>query len=189
MWAIQTPRDFVIDFFLNRWTWFWIALAALVVSLVVWWIRRPVNLTVLLALCAFVVLNAYSGWFNPGLMSRSQQWGARYVGFDMADRALEDSDEVVVVEINGDAVAYTKTFLENHPFVRTKIGGKEMIVAYDAEHDVATPFYADGYTGSSVDVFGSTDDGRTLRRVEGLLAKVYWMIWSHFEKDTDVNRE
>ncbi|TDJ18263.1 MAG: DUF3179 domain-containing protein [Gammaproteobacteria bacterium] len=358
-WVIQSPRDFVIDFFLNRWTWFWLTLVALVASLVVWWIRRPVNLTVLLALCAFLVLNAYSGWFNPGLMFRSQQWSANFVGFDMVDQVLKDSDEVIVVEINGDArafpdlfitqphiagdiiggeevvmtycglshlgiayapflngqrldlkvmsqlennlvmwdavtgipiqqisgkferqserakeyphfrmtygvfkklfpmgyvyynpvaslgdqpikhywdhmtrlimfhsidfqhndpnkpvfptldlkdsrlpwkekvygirnngdaVAYTKAFLTNHPFVRTKIGGAEMIIAYDAEHGVVTPFYADGYTGTSVDVYGNTDDGRKLRRVEGLLSEVFWMIWAHFEKGTDVNR-
>ena len=42
--------------------------------------------------------------------------------------------------------------------------------------------------GTSVDVYGSTDDGRKLRRVDGLLAEVFWIIWSHFEKGTDVNR-
>ena len=51
-----------------------------------------------------------------------------------------------------------------------------------------TPFYADGYTGDSVDIYGHTDDGRTLRRFEGLLAEVFWMIWVNFEKDTAVNR-
>lgn len=359
-WIIQTPRDFVIDFFINRWTWFWITIVLLVVNLVVWWIRRPVNLTVLTVLCAFLVLNAYSGWFNPGLMFRSQQWGANFVGFDKADQVLKASDEVIVVEINGDAraypdlfitqphiagdiiggkevvmtycglshlgvayapflnsqqvdlkvmsqlennlimwdtvtgipiqqipgkfergkneqmeeyphfrmtygvfkklfpkgyvyykpvvslrdqpikhywdhmtrlimfhsidfqhndpdkpvfptldlkddrlpwkekvyairhngdaVAYTKSFLMDHPFVRTKIGGEEMIIAYDKKHDVVTPFYADGYTDTYVDVYGNTNNEQKLRRVEGLLSEVFWMIWSQFEKDTDINR-
>ena len=358
-WVIQSPRDFVIDFFLNRWTWFWITVALFAVILVIWCFRRPVNLTVFLALSAFLLLNAYSGWFNPGLMFRSQQWNAEFVGFDWADEVLEDSDEVIVVEINGDAraypdlfitqphvvgeiiggeevvmtycglshlgmayapflndqrldlkvmsqlennlimwdkvtgipiqqipgkferqdermkeypsfrmtygvfkklfpngyvfynpvvslrdqpikhywdhmtrlimfhaidsqhnhpdkpvfptldlkdnrlpwkekvygvrhngdaVAYTKAFLKDRPFVRTDIGGAEMIIAYDAELDVVTPFYADGYLGTSVDAYGNTDDGRKLRRVEGLLSEVFWMIWSNFEKDTDVNR-
>ena len=358
-WVIQSPRDFVIDFFLTRWTWFWITLAAFGGTLALWWIRRPVNLTVFLALSAFLLLNAYSGWINPGLMFRSQQWDANFVGFDMADGVLKNSDEVIVVEINGDAraypdlflmqphiagdiiggeevvmtycglshlgmayspflngqrldlkvmsqlennlvmwdtvtgipiqqiparferqkervkvypsfrmtygvfkklfpggyvyynpvaslrdnpikhywdhmtrlimfhsvdiqhnnpdkpvfptldlkdgrlpwkekvygirhngdaVAYTKAFLKKNPFVRTKIGGAEMIIAYDAENDVVTPFYAGHSTGKTVDVYGNTDDGRKLRRVEGLLSEVFWMIWSQFEKGTDVNR-
>jgi hypothetical protein len=314
----------------------------------------------MIVLCAFLVLNAYSGWFNPGLMFRSQQWGANFVGFDKTNQVLNDSDEVIVVEINGDArafpdlfiiqphiardiiggkevvmtycglshlgvayapflnsqlvdlkvmsqlennlimwdtvtgipiqqipgkfergnneqmeeyphfrmtygvfkklfpngyvfynpvdslrdqpikhywdhmtrlimfhavdfqhdnpdkpvfptldlkddrlpwkekvyairhngdaVAYTKSFLTDHPFVRTKIGGEEMIIAYNKEHDVVTPFYADGYTDTYVDVYGNTNNDQKLRRVEGLLSEVFWMIWSQFEKDTDINR-
>ena len=62
-----------------------------------------------------------------------------------------------------------------------------MIIAYDAKHDVVTPFYADGYEGTVIDVYGTTDDGRTLRRVEGLFSEIFWMIWSHFKKGTDIN--
>jgi hypothetical protein len=358
-WLIQSPRDFVIDFFLTRWVWFWITIGLSAVLIVLWWFRRPVNLTVFLALGAFLVLNIYSGWFNPGLMFRSQQWGATFVGFDLVDEVLEDTDEVIVVEINGDAraypdlfitqphvvgeviggeevvmtycglshlgmayapylngqrldlkvmsqlennlimwdkvtgiplqqipgkferqeermkeypsfrmsygafkklfpdgyvfynpvvpfrdnpikhywdhmtrlimfhaidyqhevpekpvfptielqdhrlpakekvygirhnddaVAYTKKFLKEQSSVRTEIGGEGMIIIYNAEHDVVTPFYTNGYAGKSVDVYGNTDDGLKLRRVEGLQSEIFWMIWAHFEKGTDVNR-
>jgi hypothetical protein len=107
---------------------------------------------------------------------------------ELKDSRLPWKEKVYGVRHNGDAVAYTKAFLKDRPFVRTDIGGAEMIIAYDAELDVVTPFYADGYLGTSVDVYGNTDDGRKLRRVEGLLSEVFWMIWSNFEKDTDVNR-
>ena len=107
---------------------------------------------------------------------------------ELKDSRLPWKEKVYGVRHNGDAVAYTKAFLKDRPFVRTDIGGAEMIIAYDTELDVVTPFYADGYLGTSVDVHGNTDDGRKLRRVEGLLSEVFWMIWSNFEKDTDVNR-
>lgn len=358
-WIIQSPRELIMNFFIARWTWFWIMLVVFAMTLVLWWLRRPVNLTVFLALSAFLLLNVYSAWFNPGLMFRSQQRTAHFVGFDWADKVLAEDDEVIVVEINGDAraypdlfitqphlagdviggeevvmtycglshlgvayapflngqrldlkvftqiennlvmwdavtglpiqqipgqfeyqdermkeyphfrmtygafkalfpkgyvyynpvarlrdnpithywdnmtrlimfhaidqqhlnpdkpvfptldlkddrlprkekvygirhngdaVAYTKAFLKENPLVRTKIGGDAMIIAYDAKHDVVSPFYADGYKGAVVDVYGKTDDGRTLRRVEGLLSEIFWMIWSHFEKSTDINR-
>jgi hypothetical protein len=107
---------------------------------------------------------------------------------ELKDDRLPWKEKVYGIRLNGDAVAYTKAFLKDHPFVRTKIGGAAMIIAYDAEHDVVTPFYADRSTAKSVDAYGSTDDGQKLRRVEGLLSEVFWMIWSHFEKGTDVNR-
>jgi hypothetical protein len=370
-WVIQSPREFIIGFFLARWFWFWVAVVLTIASLVYWWIKRTVTLTILIALTTFIVLNVYSGWFNPGLMFRSQQWGAHFAGFDMADEVLKDSDEVVVVEINGDAraysdlfimqphvigdvvggeevvmtycglshlgmayspfindqrldlkvfsqlennlimwdavsgltvqqirghfekqekrmkdlpsfrmsygsfkelfpngyvfynpiaslkenpikhywdsmtrlimfhavdiqhenpdtpvfptldlqdsrlpwkekiygvrkngdaIAYTRQFLKDNPFLRTTIGGEEIVIVYnedvhnvkrydeDEMHGIVTPFYADGYTGESVDVYGNTDDGRKLRRFEGMLSQLFWMIWVNFEKDTAINR-
>jgi hypothetical protein len=107
---------------------------------------------------------------------------------DLKDDRLPWKEKVYGIRHNGDAVAYTTAFLKENPFVRTEIGGDTMIIAYDTKHDVVTPFYTDGYEGTAVDVYSKTDDGRTLQRVEGLFSEIFWMIWSHFKKDTDINR-
>jgi hypothetical protein len=119
---------------------------------------------------------------------------------DLQDSRLPWKEKIYGMRKNGDAVAYTRQFLKDNPLLRTTIGGEDIVIVYhedvhnvkrydeDEMHGIVTPFYADGYTGESVDVYGNTDDARKFRRFEGMLSQLFWMIWVNFEKDTAVNR-
>ncbi len=63
-------------------------------------------------------------------MYRSQRRNAEFVSFSVADKVLEDSDEVIVVEINGDARAYPDLFITQPHVVGDVIGGEEIAMTY-----------------------------------------------------------
>ena len=123
----------------------------------------------------------------------SLQW----VGDDPAFPTIHEFDErlprkalIYGLNVGDDYVAYTKEFIAaNGNVINTRIGGRAVVVGLDAEADAVVAFYNDtGAPVERVDVFGRTDDGAQLARVETLKNEAFWFIWANFYKDTDVNR-
>ncbi|MGI9292741.1 MAG: DUF3179 domain-containing (seleno)protein [Pseudomonadales bacterium] len=123
----------------------------------------------------------------------SLQW----VGDDPAFPTIHTFDErlprkalIYGLNVGDDYVAYTKAFIiEQGNVVNTKVGGRDVVVAYDAQNDAVGAFYNDSSAlVSSVNIKGELAGGQTLKRVETLKSEAFWFIWANFYKETDVNR-
>jgi len=105
------------------------------------------------------------------------------------DERLPHKDYVWGFNVGDDYVAYTRRYLaEQGNLINVNIGGKDIVVAYDAVFDSIGVYY--NTTGSSVEeinFFGDTPSGR-LSRVETVKAGAYWFIWCNFFPQTDLNR-
>lgn len=107
------------------------------------------------------------------------------------DKRLPMKQFVYAITVGGDNVAYSKEFIKQRGnTINVEIGGKPVIVDYDPEFDVLTAFFdEEGMPPvSDVDIFGKTDDGRQLQRVNTLKSKMFWFIFAEFYPETDVNR-
>ena len=106
------------------------------------------------------------------------------------DKRLPMKGFVYSVSVGDDHVAYTKQFVNAQGnAINVDIGGKAVVIDYDPQFDVLTAFFADGGKRvSDVDIFGLTDDGRQLERVNTLKSKMFWFIFVEFYPETDVNR-
>ena len=123
----------------------------------------------------------------------SLQW----VGDEPAFPTIHEFDErlprkalIWGLNVGDDFVAYTKDFvIENGGVINTRIGDRDVVVAYDSEYDSLAAWYNDtGAPVARVDMSGSLEDGQALARVETLKSEVFWFIWANFNKTTDVNR-
>lgn len=105
------------------------------------------------------------------------------------DERLPHKEYVWGFNVEDEYVAYTREYLhEQGNLVNVQVGGKEVVVVYDADYDSIGVFYND--TGAPVDeinFFGDTPSAR-LRRVETLKAGLYWFIWCNFFPQTELNR-
>jgi len=107
------------------------SLAAGVGGVLMWWSDRPVPSWLLGALVAVGVALLYAGLVNPRLMFRSQQHSARFVDIAEARHRVEPDEEVIVVEVNGDARAYTdRDLLQPHIAGSESVGGEDVVMTY-----------------------------------------------------------
>ena len=109
---------------------------------------------------------------------------------DFKDNRLPMKELVYTISINDDHVAYSKDFIEQqNNIINTTIGEKPIVINYNPQLDVVTAFFKnDPAPISSIDIFGITDDGTQLKRVNTLKSKLFWFIFAEFFPDTDVNR-
>lgn len=123
----------------------------------------------------------------------SLQW----VGDDPAFPTIDEFDErlprktlIYGLSVGNDHVAYTKEFIAaNGNVINTRIGGQDVVIAYDEVYDSVGAFYNDtGGKIEQIDVRGQTPAGNRLPRVESLKNEAFWFIWANFYEDTDVNR-
>ena len=106
------------------------------------------------------------------------------------DKRLPMKEFVYSVSVGDDHVAYTKAFVKQQGnTLNVEIGGRPVVIDYDPQLDALTAFFNDGSAPvRDVDVFGQTDDGRRLERVNTLKSKMFWFIFAEFYPQTDVNR-
>ncbi len=110
---------------------------------------------------------------------------------EFKDKRLPMKEFVYAISVGNDSVAYTKEFIRRHGnTINVAIGGKPIVVDYDPELDALTAFFnTDGAQPvRDVDVLGTTDDGRKLKRVNTLKSMMFWFIFAEFYPETDVNR-
>lgn len=92
---------------------------------------------------------------------------ARYTDFAATDAYLPDEQQVIAVEVNGDARAYPLLLLNNHEIVNTEIGGVPVAVTF-------CPL-----CNASI-VYERTVDGQVLHfGVTGLLRNSDLIMWDH----------
>jgi len=106
------------------------------------------------------------------------------------DKRLPMKQLVYTVSVDDDHVAYTKDFIRDHGgLINVSIGGRPVVIVYDAGHDIVAAFFNDdGTPVREVDVFGRTDQGARLTRVNTLKSKLFWFIFAEFYPTADVNR-
>lgn len=109
---------------------------------------------------------------------------------DFTDRRLPMKQFVYAVSVGDEHVAYTIEFVKQQGnTINTRIGGKPVVIDYDPRFDALTAFFNPGAAPvGDVDIFGKTDDGRQLERINTLKSKLFWFIFAEFFPETDVNR-
>jgi len=108
----------------------------------------------------------------------------------MDDDRLPPKEQIWGVNLNGEQVAYARSFLERNPVHNTTIGGTPVLVAWFPEYETLGAFsrVIDGRVIEigEIDVYGVTSEGK-LERVPQY-PHVLWMIWSHWYPQTKVMR-
>lgn len=105
------------------------------------------------------------------------------------DKRLPSKEQVWAFNIGDDYVAYTPAFVRQQKSpINTKVGGRDVVIAYDEDFESLGVYYNNsGSSISMIDFFGDTPAGK-MPRVETVKAGAYWIVWSHFFKETDINR-
>jgi len=106
------------------------------------------------------------------------------------DERLPTKELIWGFDINHDYVAYTEEFVRgNGNLINAKVGGEDVVIAWDEEYQSLGVYF--NFTGEKVqdiDFFGLTDSGAKLPRIETLKAGAYWLVWTNFFPQTDLNR-
>ena len=106
------------------------------------------------------------------------------------DERLPTKELIWGFDINHDYVAYTEDFVrENGNLINAIVGGENVVIAWDEEYQSLGVYF--NFTGEKVqgmDFFGLTDSGAKLPRIETLKAGAYWLVWTNFFPQTDLNR-
>jgi hypothetical protein len=106
-----------------------------------------------------------------------------------SDDRLPNKTYVWGINIGKDAVCFTDDFVfQNAGIVNTTIGGRDVVLAYDFEHESLGAWFNDsGETISKIDFFGNSDSGE-LERLNTLKPGMFWHVWVEFFQHTDINR-
>jgi uncharacterized protein DUF3179 len=106
------------------------------------------------------------------------------------DKRLPMKEHVYTISVDNDHVAYSRDFIKQQGnVINTVIGGAPIVINYDPRMDIVTAFFKDNETSvEKIDVFGFTEDGNQLQRVNTLKSKLFWFIFAEFYPDADVNR-
>ena len=129
----QTERGLEVSYILKRWSPLVTVIAsvlALILILRLWagarrWWRKAILVVVLLPLLAstwFARQNHFEWMFNP--LARATYAKADEAGF------VNDSDMVMTVKNNGEAVAYPVRLMAYHHVVQDVVGGTPVVVTY-----------------------------------------------------------
>ena len=105
------------------------------------------------------------------------------------DDRLHRKEYVWGFNVGTDSVAYTlDTIREHDDLINVKVGGRDVVVAYDPEFESVGIYYNDtGAPVSKVNFWGESDRGK-LSRVETVKAASYWFVWVNYFPETDLNR-
>ena len=129
----QTERGLAISYLLKRWSPLVTLLSAgLALGLAVWlwrnlrrwWSKALLILPLLLVFLAawFAQQNHFEWMFNP--INQDAYTTVERAGF------IDDSDKVLAVELNGEAVAFPVRQLAYHHIVNSVVGGTPIVATY-----------------------------------------------------------
>jgi hypothetical protein len=129
----QTERGLAVSYLLKRWSPIvTLMIAALALALAVmlwrnlrrWWSKAFLIIPLLLVLVAawFARQNHFEWMFNP--IADVSYSKAQDAGF------VEESDKVLAVDINGEAVAFPVRQLAYHHVVNSVVGGTPIVATY-----------------------------------------------------------
>ena len=107
---------------------------------------------------------------------------------NLDDDRLPVKEQIWGVNLGGEQVAYTRSFLEETLLHNTMIGGEPVLVAWFPEFETVGVF-SRGVEGNEIevgeiDVHGNTPDGKLERLPQ--FPRVFWMVWSHWFPGTSI---
>ena len=188
---VDVPRGITMAAHSLRMELFWLGIAAMIAGLMVG--RRYFSTrTLTLSLVAFLLFSI-SGYINaPYLMFRTQQHTARFVTIENIRNApmieLRDSDEVFVVEINGDARAYPLDWIMQPHVAGDVIGGEPVALTYCSLSHLGMAVEP-RLGGQELDLKLLTQLQNNLVMFDTKTNKPIQQIWARFEGETERMRE
>ena len=104
------------------------------------------------------------------------------------DDRLPAKERIWGISLDGEQVAYTRSYLERKNLHNTTIGGKPVLVAWFPEYETLGVF-SRSVNGqvvevSDIDVYGNTAEGKLERLPQ--YPHVFWMVWSHWYPQSKV---
>ena len=107
---------------------------------------------------------------------------------DHEDDRLHRKEYVWGFNVGKESVAYTQDFIQEHNnLINTRLGDRNIVVAYDPEFQSVGVYYNDSDTPvTRIDFWGESDQGK-LARVETVKAGTYWCVWVNYFPETDLN--
>jgi hypothetical protein len=107
---------------------------------------------------------------------------------NLDDDRLPIKEQIWGVNLGGEQVAYTRSFLEKTLLHNTMIGGEPVLVAWFPEFETVGVF-SRGIEGNQIeageiDVHGNTPYGKLERLPQ--FPGVFWMVWSHWFPGTSI---
>ena len=104
------------------------------------------------------------------------------------DERLPAKERIWGISMDGEQVAYARSYLEKNRLDNTTIAGKPLLVAWFPEYETLGVF-SRTINGreiqvSEVDVHGNTPEGKLERLPQ--YPHVFWMVWSHWFPQTKV---
>ncbi len=146
-WLLQTARDTTMWTFYHRHQLAAATGGLWLVAVLTWWLGDAGLGSVFWVVTALAALMFFSGYINPSLMMRAQQYDAHYYTIEDAKKHLTPETSLIVVEANGEArghpdehvlrphVAGTREGLAGENVVMTYCGLTHMGIAYKPEID------------------------------------------------------
>lgn len=127
--------------------------------------------------------------FLWGTVPHDRTQSLMFKTMDHEDDRLHSKEYVWGFNVGKDSVAYTQDLIREHDdLINVQVGGRDIVVAYDAQYESVGVYYNDsGVPVSSIDFWGESDQGK-LARVETVKAGTYWCVWANFFPETDLNR-
>lgn len=125
-------------------------------------------------LCAIAFLTSSRTIF------RSKQKDARFVRVDEADLYIKDEEDVLCLELNGDARAYPVKWIDQPHVVGDIVGGEDVIMTYCSKSGLGQAFKASAGSGALELSVLSRNDGNVLLYDEKS-GKVIQQIYGAFE--------
>lgn len=191
--VIEVPRWVTMGTFSIRWELMALGLASMAAGYLIGRRRGYFSKRLLNGCAVAFVLMFVFGYLNaPYLMFRTQHHGARFVPIDAIRNApvftLKDSDEVFVVEINGDARAYPLDWIMQPHIAGDIIGGEDVALTYCSLSHLGmavTPKIG----GRKLDLVLMTQLKNNLVMFDANTEKPIQQIWAHFEGSKERMRE
>jgi Protein of unknown function (DUF3179) len=130
-WVIQAPRSVHISVFHLREELMFLGILAFVIAMIANYLFKLLNWKSI-ALHTFNFVSFFVGGFLlvTYIMFEPQQNAANFVLIKEASKHLKRDDEVMVLEINGDARAYPSKWMRQPHVVGDVVGGEDVVMTY-----------------------------------------------------------
>ena len=128
--------------------------------------------------------------FNTAIDFQRKYEAPVFPTIEHRDDRLPTKELIWGFDINHDYVAYTQDFvMDNGNLINASVGGEDIVIAWDEDYQSLGIYF--NFTGEpiqDIDFFGRTESGLRLPRVETVKAGAYWLVWTNFFPQTDLNR-
>ena len=152
-WLVHFPDSFTYWAFNNRFLLMVPGTAALILAIVLNAKEKFMSKWLMGGFTLIYFVMFMSGFIAPPyIMFRSQHYAAEYVSIDKVEEMyLSDSDEVLVMEINGDARAYPNKWIVQSHIAGDVVGDENVVMTYCGLSHVGQAYYNE-IDGETIDL-------------------------------------